>query len=70
MQNELDQTKTEMTIQQKELSELIQNHQQLQLKYLESQSSCSAKETNIHQLEEIFKRNEHTIKNLQSNIEL
>ena len=70
MQNELDQTKTEMTIQQKELSELIQNHQQLQLKYLESQGSCSAKETKIHQLEEIFKRNEHTIKNLQSNIEL
>ena len=36
LQNELDQTKTEMTIQQKELSELIQNHQQLQRKYLES----------------------------------
>ena len=65
LQNELDQTKTEMTIQQKELSELIQNHRQLQRKYLESQDSCSAKEANIHQLEEIFKRNENTIKNLQ-----
>ena len=70
LKNELDQTKTEMTIQQKELSELIQNHQQLQRKYLESQESCSAKEANIHQLEEILKRNEHTIKNLQSNLEL
>ena len=70
LQNELDQTKTEMTIQQKELSELIQNHQQLQRKYLESQDSCSAKEANIHQLEEILKRNEHTIKKLQSNLEL
>ena len=65
LQNELDQAKTEMTIQQKELSELIQNHRQLQRKYLESQDSCSAKEANIHQLEEIFKRNENTIKNLQ-----
>ena len=70
LQNELDQAKTEMTIQQKELSELIQNHQQLQRKYLESQDSCSAKEANIHQLEEILKRNEHTIKKLQSNLEL
>ena len=52
LQNELDQTKTEMTIQQKELSELIQNHQQLQRKYLESQDICLAKEANIHQLEE------------------
>ena len=39
LQNELDQTKTEMTIQQKELSEIIQNPQQLQRKYLESQDS-------------------------------
>ena len=39
LQNELDQAKTEMTIQQKELSELIQNHQQIQRKYLESQDS-------------------------------
>ena len=30
LQNELDETKTDMTIQQKELSELIQNDQQLQ----------------------------------------
>ena len=29
-----------MTIQQKELSELIQNHQQLHQNYLESQDSC------------------------------
>ena len=65
LQNELDQATTEMTIQQKELSELIQNHRQLQRKYLETQDSCSAKEANIHQLEEIFKRNENTIKNLQ-----
>ena len=70
LQNELDQTKIEMTIQQKELSELIQNHQQLQWKYLESQDSCSTKEANIHQLKEILKRNEHTITNLQSNLEL
>ena len=39
LQNELDPTKTEMTIQQKELSEIIQNPQQLQRKYLESQDS-------------------------------
>ena len=44
-QNELDQTKTEMTIQEKELSELIQNYQQLQQKYLESRDSCSAKKS-------------------------
>ena len=69
LQSELDQTKTEMIIQQKELSELIQNHQQLQQKYLESQDSCSAKEANIYQLEGILKENEHN-KNLQSNIEL
>ena len=70
LQNELDQTKNETTIQQKELSELILKHQQLRRKYLESQDICSAKELNIHHLEEILKRNEHTIKNLQSNIEL
>ena len=44
-----------MTIPQKALSELILNHQQLQQKYLESQDSCSAKEANIHQLEENLK---------------
>ena len=70
LQNELDQTKNETTIQQKELSELILKHQQLQRKYLDSQDICSAKEANVHQLEEILKRNKHTIKNLQSNIEL
>ena len=69
LQNELDQTKIEMTIQQKELSELIQNHQQLHRKYLESQDSCSATEANTHQLEEILKLNEHTIKSLQSSLE-
>ena len=70
LQNELDQTKTEMTIQQKELSELIQNHQQLHRKYLESQDISSAKGANIHQVEGILKQNEHTIKTLQSNLEL
>ena len=70
LQNELDQTKNEMNIQQKELSELILNHQQLKRKYLKSQDSCSTKEANIHQLKEILKQNEHTIKNLKSNIEL
>ena len=34
-----------MTIQEKELSELIQNYQQLQQKYLESQDSCSAEKS-------------------------
>ena len=58
-----------MIIQQKERSELIQNHQQLQRKYLKSQDICSAKEANIYQFEGILKENEH-IKNLQSNIEL
>ena len=67
LQNELDQTKNEMTIQQKELSELMLSHQQLQRKYLKSQDSSS---TNIHQLEKILKRNKHTLKYLQSNIEL
>ena len=52
------------------MSELILNHHQLQRKYLESQGSCSAKEVNIHQLEEILKWNEHTLKHFQSNIEL
>ena len=70
LQNELDQTKIEMTIQQKELSKLILNHEQLQKKYLKNQDSCSTKEASIHQLEEILKQNEHTLKNLQSNIEL
>ena len=70
LQNELDQTKNEITIQQKELSELILNNQQLQRKYLKSQDICSAKEVNFHQIEEILKQNEHTTKNLQSNIEL
>ena len=40
----------------------------LQQKYFESQDS--AKEANIHQLEEILIWNEHTIKNLQSHLEL
>ena len=70
LQNELGQTKIEMNIQQKELSKLILNHEQLQKKYLKSQDSCSTKEASIHQLEEILKQNEHTLKNLQSNIEL
>ena len=48
LQIELVQTKTEMTIQQEELSELIQKSQQLQRKYLESQDSCSASRTPTH----------------------
>lgn len=59
-----------MTVQQKELSELILNHHKLQRQYLESHEICSAKESRLYQLDEILKRNEYTFKNLQSIIEL
>ena len=41
---------------QKDSSELIQKHQQLERKYFESQDNCSSKETNIKQFEETLKQ--------------
>ena len=37
---------------------------------MKAKTVVQPKKVNIHQLEEILKQNEHTIKNLQSNIEL
>ena len=37
---------------------------------MKAKTVVQPKKANIHQLEEILKQNEHTIKNLQSNIEL
>ena len=59
-----------MTVQQKELSELILNQHKLQRWYLESHEICSSKESRLYQLDEILKRNEYTFKNIQSIIEL
>ena len=53
---------------QKELSEIIQKHQQLEQKYFESQDNCSSNEANIKQLEDTLKQ-KNTIPILKSNIE-
>ena len=54
---------------QKDLSELIQKHQQLERKYFESQDSCSSKKANIKQLKDTLKQKENTIGTLKGNIE-
>ena len=54
---------------QKELSEIIQKHQQLEQKYFESQDNCSSNEGNIKQLEDTLKQKENTIDILKSNLE-
>ena len=45
---------------QKDLSELIKKHQQLEQKYVESQDNISSKEANIKQLAETLKQKENT----------
>ena len=42
----------------KELSEIIQKHEQLEQKYFESQDNCSSNEANIKQLEDTLKQKE------------
>ena len=54
---------------QKDSSELIQKHQQLERKYFESQDNCSSKEANIKQFEDTLKQKENTTGTLNGNIE-
>ena len=54
---------------QKDLSELIQKHQQLERKYFKSQDNFSSKVANIKQLEDTLKQKENTIGTLKGNIE-
>ena len=54
---------------QKDLSELIQKHKQLEQKYFKSQDNSSSKVANIKQLEDTLKQKENTIGTLKGNIE-
>ena len=69
IQKHLNQTKNEMKSLQKQLSEIIQKHQQLEQKYFESQDNCSSNEVNIKQLEDTLTQKENTIDILKSNLE-